>query len=106
MYQNREERRKFAKMAKFLRLKSRLDVRKQLEMTSRAIAAGKQLHAKYVEDNENRMVKAAKVKDESVIKGLIEIGLSKADAKKQVAHNKKLDEARAEKLWARQNKRR
>ena len=104
MYQNRKARRDFARLAKMLKIKQKATRKQQFEMTLTAINAGRQIHAKFVEDNENRMVKARTVRNEATIAGLVDIGLTRADASKIVANNQKLVQDRKEKIWAKANK--
>ena len=98
---NRQERRKMEKDLGLFREMKNASPAKKAEYAKRKQEAGHQIHLKNVEDSTNLMMESANERIAKQIQGLIDGGMSEADANAFIERNIAVENARAEKLEAR-----
>lgn len=101
---NRRERRKMEKDLGLFKEMKNMPTAQKNEFRKRKQEAGKQIFLKNVEDSTNRLTEVASERIAKQIQGLIESGMSEADANKFIENNIAREDARAEKLAERRER--
>ena len=94
MHQNRKSRRAFAKAAKLTKKKQKATFTDKMKMNTAAINAGRQIHQKFVEDNNTQIDMLSKEQDQHIISSFVANGYTHSEADQIVKENNAIKASR------------
>lgn len=101
---NRKQRRAYERMSGLRKEYQEMTLEEQAKIRKRKRDAGKKIHQQHVENIHNNLNRLGEEREQDILKGLIDDGMSESEAIEFLNANKKIQESYSEALYQRRQK--